>query len=72
MLLAANPFFATLQPLIEHAVARPSGGVGTRYNQVSTKIWSAVHRALSRKQSADESLADLQRDLDRLRRIGRW
>ncbi len=71
-LLAANPFFGTLQPLIEHAVARPSGSVGTRYNQVSTKIWSAVHRALSHKQSADEALADLQRDLDRLRRIGRW
>jgi trehalose/maltose transport system substrate-binding protein len=31
--LAANPFFAKLQPLIEQAVARPSGSVGTRYNQ---------------------------------------
>jgi len=27
---------------------------------------------LSRKQSADEALADLQRDLERLRRVGRW
>ena len=71
-LLAANPFFATLRPLIERAVARPSGSVGTRYNQVSTKIWSAVHRALSHKQPAEIALSDLQRDLERLRRIGRW
>jgi trehalose/maltose transport system substrate-binding protein len=71
-LLDANPFFATLQPLIEHAATRPSGSVGTRYNQVSAKIWSAVHRALTRKQSADEALSTLQRDLERLRRTGRW
>jgi trehalose/maltose transport system substrate-binding protein len=70
--LAANPFLSALQPLVEHAVARPSGSVGTRYNQVSAKIWSAVHRALSRKQGADEALSDLQRDLERLRRVGRW
>jgi trehalose/maltose transport system substrate-binding protein len=70
--LAANPYFAKLQPLIEQAVARPSGSVGTRYNQVSTKIWSAVHRALAHQQSAEEALTDLQRDLERLRRVGRW
>jgi trehalose/maltose transport system substrate-binding protein len=70
--LAAHPFLSALQPLVEHAVTRPSGSVGTRYNQVSAKIWSAVHRVLSRKQSADEALADLQRDLERLRRVGRW
>jgi trehalose/maltose transport system substrate-binding protein len=70
--LAANPFLSALQPLVEHAVTRPSGSVGTRYNQVSAKIWSAVHRALSHKQSADEALSDLQRDLERLRRVGRW
>jgi hypothetical protein len=39
---------------------------------VSTKIWSAVHRALAHQQSADEALTDLQRDLERLRRVGRW
>ena len=70
--LAANPFFAMLQPLIEHAVARPSGSVGTRYNQVSAKIWGAVHRALTHQQSADAALQELQRDLERLRRVGRW
>ena len=70
--LAANPFFAMLQPLIEHAVARPSGSVGTRYNQLSAKIWGAVHRALTHQQSADAALQELQRDLERLRRVGRW
>jgi trehalose/maltose transport system substrate-binding protein len=70
--LTAHPFFSALRPLVEHAVARPAGSVGTRYNQVSAKIWSAVHRALTHKQSADETLSDLQRDLERLRRVGRW
>jgi trehalose/maltose transport system substrate-binding protein len=70
--LAAQPFFGILQPLIEHAVARPSNSVGTRYNQVSNKIWSAVHRTLGGQQSADETLGDLQRELERLRRVGRW
>ena len=70
--LAANPFLAMLQPLIEHAVARPSGSVGTRYNQVSAKIWGAVHRALTHQQSAGAALQELQRDLERLRRVGRW
>ena len=70
--LAANPFFAMLQPLIEHAVARPSGSVGTRYNQLSAKIWGAAHRALTHQQSADAALQELQRDLERLRRVGRW
>lgn len=70
--LAAHPFFGTLQPLIERAAARPAGSVGTRYNQVSSKIWSAVHRALAHQQSPSEALVDLQRELERLRRVGRW
>jgi len=70
--LAAHPFFSLLQPLIERAVARPAGSVGTRYNQVSNKIWSAVHRALAHQRSAPAALLDLQHDLERLRRVGRW
>lgn len=70
--IAAQPAIAAFEPLVAHAVARPSGSVGTRYNQVSAKIWSAVHRALSGSQTSDAALAGLQRDLLRLRQVGRW
>jgi trehalose/maltose transport system substrate-binding protein len=46
--------------------------VGTRYNQVSAKFWGAVHATLSGRETAQASLARLDRDLERLRRVGRW
>ena len=71
-MLAAQPFLAGLEPMIAQAVPRPARSVGTRYNQVSAKFWSAVHAALSGRETAQESLARLDRDLERLRRVGRW
>ena len=70
--LAAQPFLAELEPMIARAVPRPAHSVGTRYNQVSAKFWSAVHAVLSGRETAPESLAALDRDLERLRRVGRW
>jgi trehalose/maltose transport system substrate-binding protein len=70
--LAAQPFLAALEPMIAQAVPRPARGVGARYNQVSAKFWNAVHAALSGRETAQESLARLDRDLERLRRVGHW
>jgi trehalose/maltose transport system substrate-binding protein len=70
--LAAQPFLAVLEPMIAQAVPRPARSVGTRYNQVSAKLWSAIHAALSGRETAPEALARLERDLERLRRVGRW
>jgi trehalose/maltose transport system substrate-binding protein len=70
--LAAQPFLAGLEPMIAQAVPRPARSVGTRYNQVSAKFWSAVHAALSGRQTAQESMGRLDRELERLRRVGRW
>ena len=69
--LAAAPFFADLQDIMRQAVARPSSVTGSRYNQVSNAFWSAVHRVLSGKQPAAQSLATLERRLNRLSRGGR-
>jgi trehalose/maltose transport system substrate-binding protein len=69
--LAAAPFFADLQDIMRQAVARPSSVTGSRYNQVSSAFWSAVHRVLSGKQPAAQSLAALERRLNRLSRGGR-
>jgi trehalose/maltose transport system substrate-binding protein len=69
--LAAAPFFADLQDIMRQAVARPSSVTGSRYNQVSNAFWSAVHQVLSGKQPAAQSLAALERRLNRLSRGGR-
>ncbi|MFW5833329.1 MAG: ABC transporter substrate-binding protein [Pseudomonadota bacterium] len=66
--LDANPFFGELYETFVNAVARPSGVTGTRYNQVSTEFWNAVHRVLSGEATAEDSLADLERRLQRLAR----
>lgn len=66
--LAANPFFGDLYETFANAVARPSGVTGTRYNQVSTEFWNAVHATLNGTTSAEESLAQLERRLERLSR----
>ncbi|MEO1091439.1 MAG: ABC transporter substrate-binding protein [Pseudomonadota bacterium] len=66
--LAANPFFGSLFETFANAVARPSAVAGTRYNQVSTEFWNAVHRTLSGQGDATTNLADLDRRLQRIAR----
>lgn len=70
--LAANPMLEELLPVFENAVARPSRATGPKYNRVSSELWNAVHRVLSRKEPADRALADLQKRLERLRKGGKW
>jgi len=70
--LVAQPFLGWLEPVIARAVLRPARSVGTRYNQVSAKFWGAVHATLSGRETAQASLARLDHDLERLRRVGRW
>ncbi len=70
--LAANPFFGTLEETFTNAVARPSAIVGDKYNRVSSQFWSAVHGVLSGQQEAGPALAGLENSLNRLGRRGRW
>ena len=70
--LKAQPFFALLKAAFEGAVARPSAITGERYNEVSTQFWNAVHNTLSKQGDAATNLAQLQKDLNRLSRGGRW
>jgi trehalose/maltose transport system substrate-binding protein len=44
----------------------------TKYNQVSSEFFNAVHEVLSGKSDAATSLASLESKLDRLSRGGRW
>jgi trehalose/maltose transport system substrate-binding protein len=71
--LAAAPFFGELYDTFVNAVARPSTVTGAKYNQVSDAFWNAVHRVLSGKASARDSLAQLESALKRMSRGGqRW
>jgi len=70
--LKAQPFFATLKTAFDGALARPSAITGERYNEVSTLFWNAVHNTLSKQGDGATNLAQLQKDLNRLSRGGRW
>lgn len=70
--LAANPFFGTLYAAFEHAVARPSRVTGPRYSRVSNGVWRAVHDVLAHTADPAVRLAELGRELDRLRHRARW
>jgi len=70
--LAAVPFFGTLYPTFQHAVARPSRITGSKYARVSAEFYYAVHDVLSGKTAAAPALANLQQKLTRLSRGGQW
>lgn len=68
--LEAVPFFGSLYETFANAVARPSGVTGDKYNRVSNAFWNAVHSTLSGKESAEDALASLEGQLNRVKRRG--
>ena len=45
--LAKNPFFKNLLPVLQNAVARPSTVTGADYNQLSTSFFQNVNKVLT-------------------------
>ena len=70
--LAANPFFRELGPVLEGAVARPSARTGAHYANLSTLFWEAAHATLAGRGSASENLAALADRLRLLRLRAGW
>jgi trehalose/maltose transport system substrate-binding protein len=70
--LKAVPFLENFEAVLDAAVARPSTVTGSKYNQVSTEFFQAVHATLSDQGTAEENLKSLASSLDRLSRGGRW
>jgi len=70
--LAATPFFGDLYDTFVNAVARPSKVTGAKYNQVSSEFFNASHDVLSGASTGSDAVADLESNLDRLSRGGRW
>jgi trehalose/maltose transport system substrate-binding protein len=60
---AAQPFIPKWKPIFENAVPRPSAVTKLKYNEVSSKFWSAVHNTLSGNGTAAENLELLEVEL---------
>ncbi|RKR03332.1 carbohydrate ABC transporter substrate-binding protein (CUT1 family) [Kushneria sinocarnis] len=69
--LAAVPFFGTLYDTFTSAVPRPSAVTGDKYPRVSNAFFNAVHEVLSGNTGAEQGLANLQSELERIKRR-RW
>jgi len=48
-------------------VPRPSTVTGSKYNQVSSAFWNAVHGVLAKQKSAKDALAELATNIERLK-----
>ncbi|MBB3164157.1 ABC transporter substrate-binding protein [Rhizobium laguerreae] len=64
---AAQPFMPNWKPIFQDAVPRPSATAKIKYNEVSSKFWTAVHNTLSGSGSAADNLELLEADLTTLK-----
>jgi trehalose/maltose transport system substrate-binding protein len=71
-IVAANPFFAKLRPILENAVARPAVQTGYNYMAVTTHFWDAVHNVLQGQGTATDNLNALQNQLRLVKFRGGW
>ena len=67
---AEQPVIPKWLSIFEQAVPRPSAPTKGNYNEVSQAFWTAVHNSLSGNGSAADNLADLEKQLKRIRRSG--
>ncbi|WCM22589.1 ABC transporter substrate-binding protein [Paraburkholderia bryophila] len=71
-IVKANPFMTALYSTFTTTVSRPSTVTSSRYNQVSSQFWNAVHDVLSGDQKAADALGDLQSSLNGLKSGNSW
>ncbi|MCG5479795.1 MAG: ABC transporter substrate-binding protein [Ensifer alkalisoli] len=67
---AAQPIIPRWKDVLLGAVPRPSASAKVKYNELSSKFWSAVHETLSGNGSAAENLELLELDLEDLKGAG--
>ncbi|MFM2320466.1 MAG: hypothetical protein RLZZ215_3087 [Pseudomonadota bacterium] len=65
-----QPIIPRWKDVFLQAVPRPSAPTKVKYNEVSSKFWSAVHETLSGKGTAAENLEVLEADLTELKGKG--
>ncbi|MGR6432603.1 ABC transporter substrate-binding protein [Rhizobium sp. PAMB 3174] len=67
---AKQPIVPRWKDVFMNAVPRPSAPTKGKYNEVSSKFWSAVHNTLSGDGSAADNLEILEADLEDLKGSG--
>ncbi|MGR6467360.1 ABC transporter substrate-binding protein [Rhizobium sp. PAMB 3182] len=67
---AKQPIIPRWKDVFMNAVPRPSAPTKGKYNEVSSKFWSAVHNTLSGDGSAADNLEILEADLEDLKGSG--
>jgi trehalose/maltose transport system substrate-binding protein len=65
-----QPIIPRWKKVLESAVARPTAATGSKYNEVSSDFWTAVHNTLSGEDSAAGNLELLKAQLADLERGG--
>jgi len=63
--LAVAPWFASLRPVFENAVARPSTATGAHYNKVSTDFFQATNEILNSGISVDQGVETMESKMKR-------
>jgi len=64
--LAKNPFFKNLLPVLQNAVARPSTVTGADYNQLSTSFFQNVNKVLTGGATAKDAVAAVEKVAKRI------
>ena len=64
--LAKNPFFKNLLPVLQNAVARPSTVTGADYNQLSTSFFQNVNKVLTGGSTAKDAVAAVEKVAKRI------
>jgi trehalose/maltose transport system substrate-binding protein len=64
--LSSNPLFQAMGPILSTAFPRPSGVTADRYAVASELFYTAVHDVLTGTSDADESMEQLEADLQDL------
>lgn len=69
-ILKGYPFLTDARKAYAESASRPSQATGGSYNRVSQRIFNGVHNVLSGKETAEDSLAKIAGDLERLKKRG--
>jgi trehalose/maltose transport system substrate-binding protein len=64
--LAKNPFFKNILPVLQNAVARPSTVTGADYNQLSTSFFQNVNKVLTGGTTAQDAVSAVEKVAKRI------
>ena len=64
--LAKNPFFKNMLPVLQNAVARPSTVTGVDYNQLSTAFFQNVNKVLTGGTTAQDAVSQVEKVAKRI------